>query len=120
MDYGCALGMERFPQRRRVFLITSICASIALLATFKYYGFALDNINAILANFGAEPLRNALRLALPAGLSFYTFQSIGYVVDVCRGKVKAVRELSDYALYVTFFPQLVAGLIERAAHMLPQ
>jgi D-alanyl-lipoteichoic acid acyltransferase DltB (MBOAT superfamily) len=112
--------MERFPRRRRVFLVTSITASIALLATFKYYGFALENINALLANFGAEPIRNAMRLALPAGLSFYTFQSIGYVVDVYRGKVKAVRDLPDYALYVTFFPQLVAGPIERAAHMLPQ
>jgi alginate O-acetyltransferase complex protein AlgI len=120
VDYSCALGMERFPGRRRVFLLTSICASIALLATFKYYGFALENINAILTNFGEEPIRNALRLALPAGLSFYTFQSIGYVVDVYRGKVKAERNFVDYALYVTFFPQLVAGPIERARHMLPQ
>ncbi len=120
VDYSCALGMESYPRRRRVFLVTSITASIALLATFKYYGFALENINAILANFGQDPVRNALRLALPAGLSFYTFQSIGYVVDVYRGKIKAVRDLPDYALYVTFFPQLVAGPIERAAHMLPQ
>ncbi|MEO7723583.1 MAG: MBOAT family O-acyltransferase, partial [Chthoniobacterales bacterium] len=120
VDYSCAIGMERFPIRRRFFLITSISASIALLATFKYYGFALENINAILASFGEDPLRNALRLALPAGLSFYTFQSIGYVVDVYRGKIKAVRDLPDYALYVTFFPQLVAGPIERAAHMIPQ
>ena len=120
VDYGCALGMERFPHRRRAFLITSITASVALLATFKYYAFALENMNAILANFGQDPIRNTLRLALPAGLSFYTFQSIGYVVDVYRGKVKAVRDLPDYALYVTFFPQLVAGPIERAAHMLPQ
>src|SRR6476659_8987269 len=120
VDYSCALGMERFPQQRRAFLVISITASVALLATFKYYGFALENINALLANFGAEPIRNAMRLALPACLSFYTFQSIGYVVDVYRGKVKAVRDLPDYALYVTFFPQLVAGPIERAAHMLPQ
>ena len=120
VDYSCAIGMERFPRGRRLFLVLSICASIALLATFKYYGFALENINAILANFGADPIRNAFRLVLPAGLSFYTFQSIGYVVDVYRGKVKAERDLPDYALYVTFFPQLVAGPIERAGHMLPQ
>ena len=120
VDYSCALGMERFPRRRRVFLLISICGSIALLATFKYYGFALENINAILTNFGAEPIRSAFRLALPAGLSFYTFQSIGYVVDVYRGKIKAEHDLPDYALYVTFFPQLVAGPIERAGHMLPQ
>ena len=120
VDYSCALGMERFPLRRRVFLITSISASIALLATFKYYGFGIENINAILTNFGAEPIRNTFRLVLPAGLSFYTFQSIGYVVDVYRGHVRAVRYFPDYALYVTFFPQLVAGPIERAGHMLPQ
>jgi D-alanyl-lipoteichoic acid acyltransferase DltB (MBOAT superfamily) len=120
LDYSCALGMERFPRGRRAFLVISVCGSIALLGTFKYYGFALENINAILTDFGAEPIRNAFRLALPAGLSFYTFQSIGYVVDVYRGKVKAEHDLADYALYVTFFPQLVAGPIERAGHMLPQ
>ena len=58
VDYSCALGMERFPRRRRVFLVISIAASIALLATFKYYEFALENMNAILANFGQDPLRN--------------------------------------------------------------
>jgi alginate O-acetyltransferase complex protein AlgI len=120
VDYGCALGMDAFPRQRRLFLITSIAASVALLATFKYFGFAIENINALLTNFGAEPIRTTFRLVLPAGLSFYTFQSIGYVVDVYRGRVKAVRDLPDYALYVTFFPQLVAGPIERAAHMLPQ
>jgi D-alanyl-lipoteichoic acid acyltransferase DltB (MBOAT superfamily) len=120
VDYSCALGMEIFPSKRRLFLVTSIGASIALLATFKYYGFVVENLNAILTDFGTEPIRNTFRLVLPAGLSFYTFQSIGYVVDVYRGRVKPVRDLADYALYVTFFPQLVAGPIERAAHMLPQ
>ena len=120
VDYSCALGMEHFPPRRRLFLVTSIGASIALLATFKYYGFGLENLNSVLTHFGEEPIRSSFRLVLPAGLSFYTFQSIGYVVDVYRGRVKAVRNLADYALYVTFFPQLVAGPIERAAHMLPQ
>ena len=120
VDYGCALGMEYFPKKRRVFLITSISASIALLATFKYYGFGLENLNAVLTRFGEEPIRSTFRLVLPAGLSFYTFQSIGYVIDVYRGRVRAVRNLVEYALYVTFFPQLVAGPIERAGHMLPQ
>ncbi len=112
--------MEYFPKKRRVFLITSISASIALLATFKYYGFGLENLNAVLTRFGEEPIRSTFRLVLPAGLSFYTFQSIGYVIDVYRGRVRAVRNLVEYALYVTFFPQLVAGPIERAGHMLPQ
>jgi alginate O-acetyltransferase complex protein AlgI len=120
VDYSCALGMERFPARRRWFLIVAISGSIALLGTFKYAGFALENLNALLTQFGSDPLRVAFQLALPAGLSFYTFQSIGYVVDVYAGRVRAERNLFDYALYVSFFPQLVAGPIERAAHMLPQ
>jgi alginate O-acetyltransferase complex protein AlgI len=120
VDYGCALGMERFSTRRRWFLVASILASAALLGTFKYAGFFLENLNALLTQAGSDPLRVVFRLMLPAGLSFYTFQSIGYVVDVYVGRVRAERNLLDYALYVSFFPQLVAGPIERAAHMLPQ
>jgi len=120
VDYACALGMERFPARRRWFLIVSVGASVALLGTFKYANFALENLNALLIDFGSAPLDVAFRLVLPAGLSFYTFQSIGYVVDVYVGRVPAERNLLDYALYVSFFPQLVAGPIERAGHMLPQ
>jgi D-alanyl-lipoteichoic acid acyltransferase DltB (MBOAT superfamily) len=120
VDYGCALGMERFPNRRRWFLIVCIGASVALLGTFKYAGFALENINGLLTQFGSNPLHLVFQLVLPAGLSFYTFQSIGYVVDVYVGRVRAERNLLDYALYVSFFPQLVAGPIERAAHMFPQ
>jgi D-alanyl-lipoteichoic acid acyltransferase DltB (MBOAT superfamily) len=91
-----------------------------LLGTFKYAGFVLENVSALLTNFGSDPLRVVFRLVLPAGLSFYTFQSIGYVVDVYVGRVRAERNLLDYALYVSFFPQLVAGPIERGGHMLPQ
>jgi alginate O-acetyltransferase complex protein AlgI len=120
VDYGCALGMERFPARRRLFLIASVGGSVILLSTFKYANFALENLDVLLWNLGANPLRLVLTLALPVGLSFYTFQSIGYVVDVYRRKVPAERNLLKYALYVSFFPQLVAGPIERAGHMLPQ
>jgi D-alanyl-lipoteichoic acid acyltransferase DltB (MBOAT superfamily) len=112
--------MEKFPHRRRWFLMAGVAASIALLATFKYAGFVIENVNQALAGFGADPLRMTMRLVLPAGLSFYTFQSVGYLIDVYRGRVRAVHNLLDYALYVSFFPQLVAGPIERAAHMLPQ
>jgi len=120
VDYSCARGIERFPSCRRSFLIIAVTASLALLATFKYAGFVVENVNALLINLGSDPLRLILHLALPAGLSFYTFQSIGYVVDVYKGRVRAERNLLDYALYVSFFPQLVAGPIERAGHMLPQ
>ena len=120
VDYGCALGMERFPVRKRLFLIASVVASIALLGTFKYAGFAIENINVALTEFGFHPIQSVMRLVLPAGLSFYTFQSLAYIVDVYRGRVRAVHNLLGYALYVSFFPQLVAGPIERAGHMLPQ
>jgi alginate O-acetyltransferase complex protein AlgI len=120
VDFGCALGMERFPLRRRLLLVISIVVSVALLGTFKYAGFVLENVNVLLTDFGSDPLRVVFQLVLPAGLSFYTFQSIGYVVDVYVGRVRAERNLLDYALYVSFFPQLVAGPIERAGHMLPQ
>ncbi len=121
VDYSCARAMENTtPRHRRTFLVVSILVSVALLGTFKYAGFAIFNLNEILTRFGNQPLQLAWQLALPAGLSFYTFQSIGYVVDVYVGRVKAERDLLDYALYVSFFPQLVAGPIERAGHMLPQ
>lgn len=120
VDFGCALAMERYPRHRRLLLVTSISASVALLATFKYYAFAVENLNLLVTGAGFTPLRDALHLALPVGLSFYTFQSIGYIVDVYRGRVRASHNLIEYALYVSFFPQLVAGPIERAAHMLPQ
>ena len=120
IDFSCALAMERFPRRRQLFLLLSVGASIALLGTFKYYSFALENVNALIAVGHIPPLRDIWHLALPVGLSFYTFQSVGYIIDVYRGRVRASRNLLDYALYVSFFPQLVAGPIERAAHMLPQ
>jgi len=120
VDYGCGLGMERFPARRRWFLVASVVASIALLGTFKYAGFAVENINVALTQLGFHPISSVMRLVLPAGLSFYTFQSLAYIVDVYRGRVRAERNLLDYALYVCFFPQLIAGPIERAWHMLPQ
>lgn len=120
VDFACGIAIERYPAARRIFLVTSVGVSVALLATFKYYSFALENVNALLAQGHIPPLRDMWKLALPVGLSFYTFQSIGYIVDVYRGRVRASRDLIDYALYVSFFPQLVAGPIERAAHMLPQ
>ena len=120
LDYSCARGMERFPAKRRLFLGICVAASVALLATFKYAGFLVDNLNALLTGFKSDPIHASIQVILPAGLSFYTFQSIGYVVDVYRGRLAAERNLLQYALYVSFFPQLVAGPIERAAHMLPQ
>jgi len=121
-DYTCGrvIGSTTHPRRRRAFLIASIAANLTLLGTFKYAGFFTRQAADLLDALGLSVHPWILSIVLPVGLSFYTFQSLGYVIDVYRGKLPAVRSLPEYALYVAFFPQLVAGPIERATHMLPQ
>ncbi len=114
IDYLAAIGMERWPAHKRPLLTTSLGANLALLAWFKYAMFASDNLRAL----GADvPL---LDVILPAGISFYTFQSMSYTIDVYRGVMPACRNILDYYLFVSFFPQLVAGPIERAPDLLRQ
>ncbi len=103
------LGMEKFPGRKKLVLALSLVLNLAILFFFKYYNW--------LAATASLPL---LSIALPVGISFYTFQAIGYSVDVYRGTLRAERDFITYALFVTFFPQLVAGPIERAENLLPQ
>jgi alginate O-acetyltransferase complex protein AlgI len=119
-DFVCALGIERFPQRRKLLATISITASLGMLCVFKYAGFFVENVSQILVTAGLPSFTNSLAIILPVGISFYTFQSIGYIVDVYRGRVAACRNPVDYALYVTFFPQLVAGPIERADRLIGQ
>jgi D-alanyl-lipoteichoic acid acyltransferase DltB (MBOAT superfamily) len=121
-DYTCgrAIGATSEPRRRKAFLIASIAANLSLLGTFKYAGFFTRQAADLLNGLGLSVHPWILSIVLPVGLSFYTFQSLGYVIDVYRGKLPAVRSLPEFALYVAFFPQLVAGPIERATHMLPQ
>ena len=121
-DWGCAIGMEdsATARRRKAFLITSISVNLAILGAFKYFGFFAENVTALLSAIHLMPAPWVIHIALPAGISFFTFQSISYAVDVYQGKVRACRSLLDYATFVSFFPQLVAGPIERAGHMLPQ
>ncbi len=120
LDYLCGRGITEVPRWRKALLFLSVGTNLALLGTFKYHGFFVENSGALLEAVGLPSFRPALALALPVGISFYTFQSLGYIFDVYRGKVAARRNLLDYALFVTFFPQLVAGPLERAEHMLPQ
>ncbi len=101
-------------------MLASVTANLLFLATFKYLGFFVREAAQLLESLGFQANLPVLEIVLPVGISFYTFQTIGYVVDVYRGKVPAERNLLDYALYVSFFPQLVAGPIERAGHLLPQ
>ncbi len=106
--------------RRKVFLIVSLCANIGMLAFFKYFDFLNGNV-AALANFiGWNYSIESLKIILPIGLSFHTFQSMSYTIEVYRGNFKAERSLLHFATYVMFFPQLVAGPIERPQNLLHQ
>jgi alginate O-acetyltransferase complex protein AlgI len=122
LDYVCGLLIEgaATQQRKRLVLLVSVTANLLFLATFKYLGFFVAEFAALLEGLGFNASLPVLEIVLPVGISFYTFQTIGYIVDVYRGKVPACRSFLDYALYVAFFPQLVAGPIERAGHLIPQ
>ncbi len=122
VDYWCALQMARETDRarRRRYLVVCVAVSLTILGVFKYYNFFADNLFALLGTLGLRVPLHHLRVILPVGISFYTFQSMGYAIDVYRRQVEPERRLRDYALFVAFFPQLVAGPIERAARMLPQ
>ncbi len=121
IDYCMAQLIEKaHGHRKKVFFVVSLVANIGILFAFKYFNFFNDNVAALAHLIGWNYSIGALRLILPLGLSFHTFQSLSYVIEVYRGKYKAERHLGVYALYVMFFPQLVAGPIERPAHLLPQ
>ncbi|AMV38289.1 MBOAT family O-acyltransferase [Planctomyces sp. SH-PL62] len=107
-------------RRRRVGVWLTVGANLTLLGFFKYFNFFIDSFARMLEPMGVPVESLHLHVILPAGISFYTFQSMSYTLDVYRGKVEAVRSLEDYALFVTFFPVLVAGPIERVGHMLPK
>jgi alginate O-acetyltransferase complex protein AlgI len=122
MDYFVALGMTGATSQRKKkgLLLISISANLLLLSFFKYYGFFSQELLIALQHIGIHASLPMLRVVLPVGISFYTFQELSYTIDVYRGRTKAVRNLLDFALYVSFFPQLVAGPIERSDHLIPQ
>jgi D-alanyl-lipoteichoic acid acyltransferase DltB (MBOAT superfamily) len=115
IDYTAAIWMTRVPPgpRRRAWLIVSLAANLGFLGFFKYFNFLAGNIATLL---GRPTGAFALDIILPMGISFHTFQSMSYVIDVYRGEQEPVRNIVDYALYIAFFPQLVAGPIVRARH----
>jgi alginate O-acetyltransferase complex protein AlgI len=108
------------PRLAKRWLWTSMVSNIALLAVFKYYDFFALNTQAALAHWGVHVSLPVLQLALPVGISFYTFGSMSYVIDVYRGKMPATRSLLDFAVFVAFFAHLVAGPIVRATTLVPQ
>lgn len=115
IDFFSGILIEKSTIHKKKWLILSIAANIGLLCVFKYYDFFIANIN---AGTGTNFL--LLNWALPIGLSFHTFQSMSYTIEVYRGKQNAIRHFGYYALYVMFYPQLVAGPIERPYHLFPQ
>ncbi len=105
---------------RRFWLCATLITSLGVLFFFKYYNFLASSVGALASLFGASARDLSLNLILPVGISFYTFQTLSYVIDVYRGNIKAERHFGWYALFVSFFPQLVAGPIERPENLLPQ
>ncbi|MEQ1504616.1 MAG: MBOAT family O-acyltransferase [Myxococcota bacterium] len=120
VDFGVAQALERWPEHKRRLVVLSVGCNLGLLGYFKYTDFFADQVIAGLHAAGIHAVWGGLGLVLPVGISFYTFQTIGYTIDVARGELRARRHLVDYLLYVSFFPQLVAGPIERAGRLLPQ
>lgn len=115
IDFSCGLLIER--GNRKLGLALSICTNLSFLLFFKYFNFAFDNYNAVVSavGLGGAALYNLPQIALPIGISFYTFQTLSYTIDVYRGTVKANHNFINFATYVTMFPQLVAGPIVRYA-----
>jgi len=121
-DYIAGLGMDTCKRRwgRILWLVFSCVSSLGLLAFFKYYNFFIGSINQLFACVGVKSLLPILGVTLPVGISFYTFQSMSYIIDVFRKDTKAEKSFLHFATYVAFFPQLVAGPILRSTEFLPQ
>ncbi len=120
LDYACALRMRGEPERAKVYLGLSLCGNLGVLGFFKYFDFFAASCAELLASLGLGGELPLLGVILPVGISFYTFQTLAYTIDVYRGKIEPSRDLLTVALYVSFFPQLVAGPIERPARLLGQ
>ncbi len=121
IDYFVGLAMEQETRetRRKRLLYISLACNLGMLAVFKYLGFFIDSFSAMLAGWGYNADPFTLSIVLPVGISFYTFQTLSYTIDIYRRDMKPTEDFLDFALFVSFFPQLVAGPIERAKNLLP-
>lgn len=122
VDYyvGITLLQKHKTSHRKALLLISIGVNLGILGFFKYYNFFLDNFTTAFSFLGGEFAGASLKVILPVGISFYTFQTLSYTIDVYRKKLEPAKDLIGFAAFVCFFPQLVAGPIERATHLLPQ
>ena len=117
---GWKMAETRHPRHRRWLLGFTLATNLGLLGFFKYFNFFSDSLVVLLSGFGLDVSTSTLNIVLPVGISFYTFQTLSYTLDIYRGVFQPRRDLIEYLAFVSFFPQLVAGPIERAAHLLPQ
>ncbi|MEW8223065.1 MAG: MBOAT family protein, partial [Candidatus Thiodiazotropha taylori] len=122
VDYFVALNIAKQDDAklRKQLLLLSVFTNLGFLGFFKYYNFFSNEFAAMLGTMGVDVSLPVLNIILPVGISFYTFQTLSYTIDTYRNKVQPTDKFLDFALYVSFFPQLVAGPIERASHLLPQ
>jgi len=122
VNYYCGLKIinQTNLKKNPIFLLISIIISLIILCFFKYYNFFIDNINSMLFLFGFEKNVTSLNIILPVGISFYTLQAISYTIDIYNKKIQAEKSLLQFATYIAFFPQLVAGPIIRASCFIPQ
>ena len=122
IDYtiGHQLGSEENTTKRKVLLWTSIITNLGFLGFFKYHNFFIENFITAFSFFGTEIQATSLNIILPVGISFYTFQTLSYTIDIYRRKLAPTKDIIAFSAFVSFFPQLVAGPIERATNLLPQ
>lgn len=122
LDYSVGLALATTVRKgvRKTLLLTSVITNLGLLGFFKYYNFFIDNFIHAFSFWGYEIEAQSLNIILPVGISFYSFQTLSYTIDIYRDKLKPTKDFLAFAAFVSFFPQLVAGPIERATHLLPQ
>ena len=122
IDYYCGLKIHRARDERvrRFFIVLSMTSNLGILFFFKYFGFFAESLRLLFARFGVELDWVTLNIVLPVGISFYTFQSMSYTLDIYRRQLEPTSDVLDFVVFVTYFPQLVAGPIERASHLLGQ
>jgi len=122
IDYSVGIGLskENNQTKRKVLLWISIIVNLGFLGFFKYYNFFIDNFISAFSFLGADITAGSLNIILPVGISFYTFQTLSYTVDIYKRKLEPTKDFIAFSAFVSFFPQLVAGPIERATHLLPQ
>jgi D-alanyl-lipoteichoic acid acyltransferase DltB (MBOAT superfamily) len=117
---GFLLGKYQSAKTRKAIISVSVIINLGLLGFFKYFNFFIDSFTSLMNIIGLQANEMSLRIILPVGISFYTFQSLSYTIDVYRNQLKPTRNIISFFSFVSFFPQLVAGPIERAANLLPQ